>query len=131
MASENQKLKIKLWKVFSEYIRRRDADWKGFVACCSCGTSKHYKEMNAGHYRPRTDGLATFFLETNVHAQCPQCNLYKHGNLAPYAIYLRRRYGDQILEKLEWETQQIINISNQDYKRLIEEYKQKVKKLNA
>ena len=129
MASTNQKLKIKLWKVFSEYIRRRDADSSGYVSCCSCGCRKHWKLMQAGHYRPRTDGLATFFLEKNVHAQCPQCNKWKRGNLAPYSIYLRQRYGEQILEELDYCTKQRIQIHDNEYEKLIEIYKNKIKEL--
>ena len=125
-----QDLKKILWKYFSEFIRRRDADWKGMATCCSCGCVKHWKEMQAGHYRPRTDGLSTFFLEKNVHTQCSQCNKWKHGNLAPYSIYLKRRYGDQILEELDYATKQKITISVPEYLRLIDFYKQKIKQFD-
>ncbi len=129
MASENQKLKKKLWTAMSQYIRQRDADWQGMVACCSCGKVKHYKEMDCGHYHPRTDGLAMFFEEKNLAPQCSACNRFRHGNLARYAIYLIGKYGNGILEELEWKSRQRITISNTEYKRLIGVYKDKINSL--
>ena len=130
MGSENQKLKKKFWKVFSEYSRRKNADWQGYATCCSCGVTKKWQELDAGHYHPRTDGLSTFFEDKNVHAQCRGCNSFRHGNLARYAIFLIGKYGQGILEELEWKSRQTISISNEEYKRLIFEYKNKIKELD-
>lgn len=124
MASENQKLKKKFWKVFSEYIRRRDNG-----VCISCGKKDEWKYTDAGHYIAKTGGLSIYFDEQNVHAQCTGCNRFRHGNLAQYALALRAKYGEQILEKLEWKRRQLIQIHNEEYKRLIEEYKSKIKLL--
>jgi len=44
--------KNKLWKLVSEYVRRRHADENGYTACYTCGTIKHWKEMDAGHAIP-------------------------------------------------------------------------------
>ena len=38
----------KLDKIFSEYIRKRDADENGYVKCCTCPTVEHWKEMDCG-----------------------------------------------------------------------------------
>lgn len=126
MASENQKLKIKFWKVFSEYIRRRDQG-----ICISCGKVDDWKNTDAGHYIPKTAGLSIYFSEQNVNAQCTGCNRFRHGNQAQYALALRRKYGEQILEKLDWERKQSIQINNIEYERLIKLYKQKVKELKG
>ncbi len=37
------KLKKKLDKIFSEYIRKRDSDYKGYCKCISC--SKEYPAL--------------------------------------------------------------------------------------
>ena len=124
-----QQLKKKLWKIFSEYIRRSHADWQGMVTCVTCGKYMHWKEADAGHYHPRTDGLAMFFEEKNVHPQCNPCNRWRHGNLTKYALYLRKRYGEQILEELEWKQKQGTEIKYLDYLRLIEFYKNKLLEL--
>lgn len=129
MASENQKLKRKLWKVFSEYIRRRDADWKGNISCCTCNKRMHWKESDAGHYIAKTAGLSIYFEEKNVHNQCTHCNRFKHGNQPKYALYLIDRYSPDILKELEWKSNQKVQIHDNEYKKLIEEYKEKIKKL--
>jgi len=40
-------------KVFSRYIRRKYADKNGNVSCITCGVTKHWKEMDCGHYISR------------------------------------------------------------------------------
>ena len=124
MASTNQKLKKRFWKVFSEYIRRRD---KG--VCISCGKKDDWKYTDAGHYIAKTGGLSIYFDEENVNCQCTGCNRFRHGNLAQYALALRLKYGEQILEKLEWKRRQTIQIHDNDYLELIKEYKDKLKSL--
>lgn len=124
-----QTLKNKLWKLVSEYTRRKDADWQGYVSCVTCGVRKHWKEMDAGHYIPRSAGMCTYFYEKNIHAQCNPCNRFKHGNLTQYALYLRRKYGDSILEELEAKRSMICKMGVLDYEMLIEEYKNKIKQL--
>lgn len=122
-------LKKNLWKTFSEWIRRRDADWQGYASCCTCGKRMKWQELDAGHYNPKTDGLAMYFEEKNVHPQCTGCNRFRHGNLGKYALYLRKRYGDQILEELDWKSRQKTKITELDYERLIKYYKNKLKNL--
>lgn len=74
----------KAWKVFSEYIRRRD---KG--RCCTCGVVSDYKNMNAGHFH---HGVLDFD-EMNVNCQCVACNKWNHGRLNIYATFLVEKYG--------------------------------------
>lgn len=40
-------LKSKLWKIISEYIRRKYADSEEIASCVTCGDSKHWKELQA------------------------------------------------------------------------------------
>jgi 5-methylcytosine-specific restriction endonuclease McrA len=123
-AKTGQQLKKILWRYFSEYIRKRDN-----YTCISCGKKCIGSECHAGHYHPRTDGLSLFFDEKNVNAQCSACNLFRHGNLTQYALALKRKYGDQILEELEWKHRQFIQIHENEYLKFIEIYKQKLREL--
>lgn len=124
-----QTLKKDLWKVFSEWIRRKDADFNGYATCVTCGIRKHWKELDAGHYIAKTAGLSVYFEEKNVHPQCTACNRFRHGNLAQYALYLKGKYGDQILEELDWKRKQKAEIKLGEYIKLIEIYKTKLKNL--
>lgn len=116
----NAKLKKQLWGVFSEYIRQRDGG-----VCISCGKKNFWRKMDAGHYIPKTAGLSLYFDERNVNCQCTYCNRWMHGNLAPYAIALRKKYGEDILETLDREKRKTRKISDTEYRQLIEYYKQK------
>ena len=116
--------KKRLWMVFSQYIRQRD---KGI--CISCGKVDEWKNTDAGHYIPKTAGLALYFDEKNVNAQCTSCNRFRHGNLSQYALALRRKHGEQILEELEWKRRLITKITELDYVELIKLYKKKISEL--
>ena len=121
--------KNKLWGIFSQYIRRRNADAEGAVACFTCGRWDHYKNMDAGHYIARSLGLATYFHEQSVQVQCTACNRFRHGNLTQFAIKLREKYGDGILEELDSLRRQIRKISAREYENLINEYQDKLRGL--
>jgi 5-methylcytosine-specific restriction endonuclease McrA len=122
-------LKKKLWTIFSQYIRQRDADSAGQVSCVSCGKRDHWKNMDAGHYIPKSLGLSIYFDETNVQNQCAGCNRFRHGNLTKYALYLTAKYGPNILEDLEAKRQKHIKISDLEYEEMIEKYRMKIKEL--
>lgn len=114
-------LKKELWMIFSKYIRQRDQG-----ICFSCGKKDFWRRMDAGHYIPKTAGLALYFDERNVNCQCTYCNRYMHGNLAKYAIALRKKYGETILEDLDKERYKIKVIKSIEYQNLIEYYKNKL-----
>ena len=75
MPTTISKLKKKLDVLFSQYIRRRNADHLGRVKCFTCGVEKHWKEQQAGHFQSRSHH-STRWDEVNVQVQCPKCNLF-------------------------------------------------------
>jgi hypothetical protein len=89
----------KLDGIFSEFIRRRDADKNGVCRCCTCGTMKPWKEMHAGHFVGR-EARNTRWEEQNVHAQCPSCNTFHEGRKPEYALFLMEKYGPDIVFRL-------------------------------
>lgn len=121
------RLKKKLWKIFSEYIRRRDADENGMVTCFTCDRPMHWKESQAGHYVPQSIALSLVFNEKNVHNQCGGCNLYKNGNPTVYALKLQKRYGNLILEELQSLRKENFRYTRVDYMEMIEKYKALIK----
>ncbi|MEE9118755.1 MAG: recombination protein NinG, partial [Calditrichia bacterium] len=84
------RLKKDLWKLFSLYIRKKYADDNGYVSCVTCGLTKHYTQMQAGHFIPRAQGNATYFEETNVHPQDYRCNINLGGNGPEYYAFMER-----------------------------------------
>jgi hypothetical protein len=45
------KLKKTLWTLFSLYIRKSESK-NEFCTCVTCNITKHYKQMQAGHFIP-------------------------------------------------------------------------------
>lgn len=111
--------------MFSEYIRRRD---KG--VCFTCGKRDEWKNMDAGHYIPKSVGGSNlYFNEKNVHAQCTACNRFRHGNLHVYALRLREKYGNGILEWLEAYRNKSVPYNKRELEILIDYYKKQLSRL--
>lgn len=88
-------LKKALWKVFSEYIRKRD---KGI--CISCGRYAEGSGYHAGHFIPKSvGGITLYFDEENVNGQCYNCNINLGGNLYEYGIALGEEKVARIKQK--------------------------------
>ena len=120
----------RLDRIFSIYIRRRDADMDGMVKCCTCNTKKHWKKMDAGHWIRRAKSLATKYDERNCHAQCTTCNQHLGGNPERYDRFILNKYGIEVFDKL-------VDLSNTETKwmqfevdELTDVYKKKIKDLD-
>ena len=131
-------LKEKLWKLFSEYIRLRDADDRGYISCISCGKVAYWKDQQAGHYIPKNSGMFFYFNEDDVHGQCQICNIFKSGNPIYYRKRLIEKIGLDEVEKLEYqgemgklrdELNATCKYTDEDYKDLINVYKDKISEL--
>ena len=129
MATTISKLKKKLDVLFSQYIRRRNADHLGRVKCFTCGVEKHWKEQQAGHFQSRSHH-STRWDEVNVQVQCVKCNMYRQGEQYKFGLYLDQRFGDGTAEELENRAKTIVKLNRVDYEEAIERYKQKINELD-
>lgn len=116
--------KAKCWKALSEYVRRLEGG-----VCFTCGKQDDWRNVDAGHYVPRSAGLSLYFDLRNIHVQCVGCNRFRHGNLQAYAIALRNKYGPNILEELDAERRKIKKYTIQEYQALTQHYKELLEKL--
>lgn len=122
------KLKKVLWKIFSEYIRRRDANLDGYCECVTCDAVKPWKEMQAGHFiSGRRNSI--IYEESNVHAQCFRCNIFGHGEQLKYRDHIVEKYGEAEVVRLRSLNEKSVKFTIQDYERMIEEFKTKLKEL--
>lgn len=108
----------KLDRVFSRYIRLRDALPGGYFRCIACDRFKPIADADCGHYHSRTH-MATRYDEDNCHAECRHCNRFRADHLIGYRENLIRKIGTPRYELLnskahtskkwsEWELQQLI-----------------------
>lgn len=117
----------KLWKVFSEYIRLRDADGDGVCKCFTCNFTADWKRFDAGHGIGRQH-KATKFDERNVWAQCKRCNGFEGGKREVFKEEVNKRCGPQTWEKLEVMSRMTckrdqfeIEVMTKHYKKLVDE----------
>ena len=129
MPTTISKLKKKLDVLFSQYIRRRNADHLGRVKCFTCGVEKHWKEQQAGHFQSRSHH-STRWDEVNVQVQCVKCNMYRQGEQYKFGMYLDQRFGNGTAEELEYRAKTIVKLNRVDYEEAIERYKQKIRELD-
>jgi 5-methylcytosine-specific restriction endonuclease McrA len=93
--------KAGVWKLASEYNRRKDADDNGYVECCTCGKVWFWTDLDAGHFIPRSNGKAVFWYPDNIHAQCSGCNrFHKERAKINYTLYMVKRYGQDKVDEL-------------------------------
>ena len=90
----------KLDRVFSLYIRLRDAMPSGFVRCISCGKIKRFEDVDCGHYFSRTH-MATRFDEDNCNAGCRSCNRMSADHLIGYRKNLVAKIGLNRIDRLD------------------------------
>jgi hypothetical protein len=116
-----QKAKEKLDKVFSLWVRTKDADHAGFTSCFTCQKIGHYKTMHAGHFQGRLS-MSTRWHEQNVQVQCYRCNINLSGNQYIYGINLDKFYGNGTAESLHIKSKEVCKLSESDLRELISHY---------
>lgn len=126
--SERQAAVKHLDRVFSIYIRRKDAIG-GIARCVTCGNAKPWRLQQNGHFLSRRI-VATRWDEKNCHVQCSDCNERLHGNLYVYEQYLYSKYGPDIVFYLRDKANQPNKISTPEIKDLVKVYKKKLKALD-
>lgn len=103
---------------FSVFIRQRDNG-----VCCTCGRKGHWKSMQVGHF-VRTGNLSLKFNEINANCQCTNCNVYLNGNIKSYMIFLEKKFGEKIIDELEYLARIKTKLTKADYLDLINKYDQ-------
>lgn len=119
--------KAKAWKIFSLYIRTKDADGE-WNTCYTCQRLDLIKNLDAGHWLQGRHN-SVMFDERNVHPQCTACNRFRHGNLIEYTLRMQVEYGKAVCEELRALNNESKPMKATDYKEIYEKYKQKVELL--
>ena len=118
----------RLDKVFSKYIRLRDAMPSGMFRCISCGKIKPIEQADCGHFHSRTH-MSTRFDEDNCHAECRYCNRFSADHLIGYRENLIRKIGEQRFLLLDVKAHETRKWSHFELEQLAKYYKALVEKL--
>ena len=111
----------KLDKVFSAYIRLRDAMPSGYFKCISCGQIKPFSRKN----------MSVRFDEDDCHAECKGCNRFSSDHLIAYQANLIRKIGMQRFELLSAKAHQAKHWSDFELEAMIKHYTAEVKRLSS
>lgn len=118
----------KLDKVFSDYIRLKYSDWKGWSECFTCGKKSYWKYLENGHFIKRKYDMTRFNVN-NCRPQCYHCNEVLDGNILVFRERLIEDIGLEKVEELERIKFQTAKFSRSDISGMIEYYKNEVTKL--
>ena len=109
-------LKNKLDKVFSLYIRKRDALPNGMGACVTCGK---VTVVQCGHFIKRQH-TAGRWNEHNAHGQCAGCNIREMA-LEHYEAIIKK-YGIEEAQRVRALRHQTWHPTRSDLEELIKRY---------
>lgn len=132
LRKRSNSLRNKAWTACSMYIRTRDAilttNTIDYVMCFTCGVYRPIKRMHAGHF---IDGRhnATLFDEFNIHAQCPMCNYYEHGNQRIYRKRMIDKYGTNFVDALEERSRHTKTFYGFEYDEMIKRFNRLTKEM--
>jgi len=132
MKSQNQKLKEKAWKLFSQYIRRKYSNEDGTCTCFTCDKIfPSYKDLQAGHAIPGRKNYV-LFLEEVCRPQCPRCNLHYglKGNYQEFIPKLVELYGLDQYQEWVRESKKPLKRTKGDYEQLIDELTEQLKEFD-
>lgn len=120
------KLKAKVWKLCSEYVRKSAADWRGYATCVTCGKKDLWKNLQAGHFIQGRHSAILFDIR-GIHPQCYRCNVPLHGNLIPYYEYMLRKYGQPTIDDLKLRDKETKKFTRSELELLKTAFEEKLK----
>lgn len=122
------KLKAKLDKYFSQYIRWKYMNEDGLVQCYTCGTYKALGDIQCGHFLSRRY-LSVRWDEDNARPQCVKCNMFSQGRQYEFGKKLEKEIGKDRVSLLLKKKTNRVKMTSFEYELLIKEYKQKLNEI--
>lgn len=117
-------------KVFSEFIRLRNADKEGMVVCYTSGKKMHWRKAQCGHFISRGK-YGTRWDEINCQVQSMQQNVLLHGNIAEFGRKLVADYGQIAVNLLFMQRDQSVKLDRMTLRWQIAHYGKIVEELKA
>lgn len=114
-------------KVFSLWIRQRNANLDGFVECFTCGVVKHWKQIQCGHFMTRSR-YSTRWDEENARPQCGKCNMVNGGEQFIFAKKLNEE-SEGKADAIHVASLQTVKFYDWELEEMIEDYKKKLAEL--
>ncbi len=117
--------------VFSQYVRLRATDDTGHGECYTCGSRRHWSEVDAGHFMSRACMSTRWDPNGNVQFQCKRCNGFRSGEQFLFARKLDAEYGEGKAEELFIESKQTRKWTRAELEQMYHHYKRLVDELRS
>ena len=111
--------------LLQKLVRLENADDNGYCSCVTCGTTKHYKDLDGGHFVSRRY-TATRLMKENVWPQCKGCNGYLKGNPIPYTLFMIDMYGKEFVHDLHALKNETKKFTRDDLAEMSKEFKDQI-----
>lgn len=114
-----KKLKEKLWELCKNLVRKRDGN-----VCIICNkTNLDGSGWHTGHFIPSsTCGAFLRYDLRNLHSSCYNCNINLGGNGAMFYKVLVEKYGQNFVDKIFQDKNNIIKADSTFYEEKIKQY---------
>lgn len=86
-------------RVFSEYVRLKEADNNWVCTCVTCWAKMPRTEIQNWHFISRWN-MKYRFDDINCHTQDAKCNVMLNGNYQKYTLYMIDRYGREKIDEM-------------------------------
>jgi hypothetical protein len=121
-------IKRAAWAVFSEYVRRKNADADGYTNCYTSGVRAHWKELQCGHaIGGRTNSV--LFDESICRPQSVRENVFLRGNYPVFTTKLIKERGMDWWEEKLVNARKVVKHTRADLEEMISEYQEKLRAL--
>jgi len=104
-------------RVFSQYIRLKNADTRWFCICVTCGKKIHWTSIQNWHYVSRWN-MKYRYSTVNCHPQCYACNIILSGNYRNYKKYMDKLVWPE-LEDIMRNDKEIVKLNQSWYEQNI------------
>ena len=123
--------RAKCLEAAQKLARLQESDDNGYCQCWSCGETRHYKEMDGGHFVPKGAGGGNMWAldMRNIHPQCKGCNGFqmKHGKAAQqYTLRMIDHYGREFVDMLLHQNK-VTKYSEYDLQVMLDDFKKQIK----
>lgn len=115
-------------KYFSQVVRLNYCSEGGLCKCYTCGRVLNWKEIQCGHYIPRSNLYGRYNFD-NCRPQCVICNEYNRGEIYFFRELLINEIGEEKVLDLEVKSRNIYKLFRNDIVLIIEECKKQIKEI--
>lgn len=115
--------------ILQRIVRMKAADDNGMARCVTCGKVEHWKDLDGGHWIPRTYTVHKL-TEENIWPQCKRCNRFRAGEGSAFTLHMIDTYGRDFVDHMEATKREVRKYTRPEIEakiKSLKEYEKKIK----